>query len=154
MVNATPRPLYPRERDPLYRRVGGSRSQPGRVRKISPPPGLFFFAFHVLYPYFCVLFVLAFCLLSLLYNTDNINTHSPRERFSFCIRLYSLLYPSLVLCLDCPAFCPYIQHTTQAFIPPAGFEPATPASDRPQTLALDRSATGIARDWILGPSSP
>ena len=28
-------------------------------------------------------------------------------------------------------------------MPPAGFEPATPGSDRPQTLALDRSATGI-----------
>ena len=27
-------------------------------------------------------------------------------------------------------------------MPPAGFEPATPASDRPQTLALHRSATG------------
>ena len=26
---------------------------------------------------------------------------------------------------------------------PAGFEPAIPASDRPQTLALNRSATGI-----------
>jgi hypothetical protein len=25
----------------------------------------------------------------------------------------------------------------------AGFEPATPESDRPQTLALDRSASGI-----------
>ena len=30
-------------------------------------------------------------------------------------------------------------------MPPAGFEPAVPASDRPQTLALDRSATGIGR---------
>ena len=28
-------------------------------------------------------------------------------------------------------------------MPLAGFEPATPAGDRPQTLALDRSATGI-----------
>ena len=28
-------------------------------------------------------------------------------------------------------------------MPSAGFEPATPASDRPQTFALDRSATGI-----------
>ena len=28
-------------------------------------------------------------------------------------------------------------------MPPAGFEPATPASDRPQALALDLSATGI-----------
>ena len=28
-------------------------------------------------------------------------------------------------------------------MPPTGFEPATPVSDRPQTLILDRSATGI-----------
>jgi hypothetical protein len=30
-------------------------------------------------------------------------------------------------------------------MPPAGFEPAIPASDRPQTLTLDGSAT-----WIGG----
>ena len=29
-------------------------------------------------------------------------------------------------------------------MPPAGFEPAIPAGDRPQTHALDRSATRIA----------
>jgi hypothetical protein len=28
-------------------------------------------------------------------------------------------------------------------MPPAGFKPTTPASDRPQSLTLDRSATGI-----------
>ena len=28
-------------------------------------------------------------------------------------------------------------------MPPAGFEPAIPASERPQTHALDRTATGI-----------
>jgi hypothetical protein len=28
-------------------------------------------------------------------------------------------------------------------MPPAGFEPPIPAGNRPQTLALDRSATGI-----------
>jgi hypothetical protein len=33
-----------------------------------------------------------------------------------------------------------------AFIPPAAFEPATPASDTPQTLDLGRSATGIGLD--------
>ena len=32
----------------------------------------------------------------------------------------------------------------QASIPPAGFEPTIPASERPQTHALDRTATGIA----------
>jgi hypothetical protein len=28
-------------------------------------------------------------------------------------------------------------------MPPAGFEPTIPASERPQTKALDRAATGI-----------
>ena len=33
VVNATPRPLYPRY--PLYRRLGGPQGRSGRVRKIS-----------------------------------------------------------------------------------------------------------------------
>ena len=33
-------------------------------------------------------------------------------------------------------------------MPPAGFEPAIPTGDRPQTLALDRSATGIGCDFF------
>jgi hypothetical protein len=31
-------------------------------------------------------------------------------------------------------------------MPSMGFEPAIPAGDRPQTLALDRSATGQYKD--------
>ena len=31
----------------------------------------------------------------------------------------------------------YNTHNRQTSVPPAGFEPATPASDRPQTVALD-----------------
>jgi hypothetical protein len=38
VVNATPRPLYPRY--PLCRRSGGPHGRSGRVRKISPLPGL------------------------------------------------------------------------------------------------------------------
>ena len=34
-------------------------------------------------------------------------------------------------------------------MPPAGFEPAIPVGDRPQTRALDRSATGIGGLKIL-----
>ena len=30
---------------------------------------------------------------------------------------------------------------------PAGFEPAVPANERPQTLAVDRAATGIVYWW-------
>ena len=38
------------------------------------------------------------------------------------------------------------QHSQQTSMPPAGFEPAIPAGDRLQTLALDRSASGIG--WL------
>ena len=31
-------------------------------------------------------------------------------------------------------------------MPAAGFEPAIPASERPQTYAFDRAATGVGRD--------
>jgi hypothetical protein len=34
-------------------------------------------------------------------------------------------------------------HKRQTPMPPAGFESASPARERPQTLAVDRSATGI-----------
>ena len=41
-------------------------------------------------------------------------------------------------------FSPYSKtHTTQTSMLPAGFEPAIPAGERPQTLALDRSPTGL-----------
>jgi len=35
-------------------------------------------------------------------------------------------------------------------VPPAGFEPAIPASERPQTHTLDRAATGIgvSKDYV------
>jgi hypothetical protein len=36
-----------------------------------------------------------------------------------------------------------VQLTQQTSMPPAGFKLATPASNRPKTLTLDRSATGI-----------
>jgi len=34
------------------------------------------------------------------------------------------------------------QHSQETSMPPAGIEPAIPASERPQTHALDRAATG------------
>ena len=36
-------------------------------------------------------------------------------------------------------------------MPPFGFEPAFPASERPQTHALDRAATGIGHICLLVP---
>ena len=41
------------------------------------------------------------------------------------------------------------QTQTQTSMPPVGFEPATPASHRPQTFALDRSATGIGKIPVI-----
>ena len=35
------------------------------------------------------------------------------------------------------------QYSRQTSMPPAGFEPAIPARERPQTHALDHAATGI-----------
>jgi len=37
----------------------------------------------------------------------------------------------------------------QTSIPPAGFETAIPASERPQTHALDRVTTGIDKNTIM-----
>jgi hypothetical protein len=41
------------------------------------------------------------------------------------------------------------QHSRQTPMPPAGFEPVIPASERPQIHALDWTATGTGRIWIL-----
>ena len=87
------------------------------------------------------------------------NTNDPIENRTrdllFCnaMRQPAFSY-SLVLCTSSvlvslpwlPRILPFVfhlQYTTQTPMPPAGFEPETPASDRPQILALDRSATGI-----------
>ena len=70
----------------------------------------------------------------------------------FCILLYPVLHQYLFLRLDFPAFCLLVctlQHTIIHV--PAGFEPATPASDWPQTLGLDISATGIGIRFLDRP---
>ena len=40
-------------------------------------------------------------------------------------------------------------HKRQTSMPAAGFEPIIPTSDRPQTKALDRAATGIGCPYII-----
>ena len=42
-------------------------------------------------------------------------------------------------------------HNRQTSLPSAGFEPTIPTSQRPQTHALDRAATGICIQSILQP---
>jgi hypothetical protein len=34
-------------------------------------------------------------------------------------------------------------------MPPEGFEPAIPASERRQTYALDRAATGVGKPYVI-----
>jgi hypothetical protein len=72
-------------------------------------------------------------------NTQH-SQHAPRGIFSLFV-LYPYFFVVIVLAF---ASCPYCTtHTTQRSMPPAGFEPAIPASQRPQTYALDRAATGM-----------
>ena len=63
--------------------------------------------------------------------------------YSLLLCLYFIRTCFFVLIVLHFAFCLSLQHTIQTSLPPAGFEPAIPASDRPQTLALDSSASGI-----------
>ena len=44
-----------------------------------------------------------------------------------------------------------IQLSQERSMPPAGFEPAIPASERPYTVVLDRSATGIEFELLQVP---
>jgi hypothetical protein len=72
--------------------------------------------------------------------------------FVFFILFYSLgiqLY--LFLCFDFLrfAFMSLFTTQTQTSMPPVGFKPATPAIHRPQTFALDRSATGIGKIPVI-----
>jgi hypothetical protein len=86
------------------------------------------------------------------HNTHNRQTSMPPAGI-FVLCTSSVL----LLCPDCPgcAFCPYrATHTTRTSMPLAGFESAIPASDRPQTLALDRSATGIGTLLYLAKVKP
>ena len=60
----------------------------------------------------------------------------------FCLCIFS---PTCFFVLIVLAFSLVfnVQHTTQISMLPAGFEPSVSSSERPYTLTLDRSATGI-----------
>jgi hypothetical protein len=76
-------------------------------------------------------------------HSQQTNIHAARGIFFFFVLSFTL---SVLLCPDRPGFvsCPYCTtHTTQTFMPPAGFETAIPAGERLQTHSLDSSATGI-----------
>ena len=83
------------------------------------------------------------------------NKKSHLRRF-FLILLYSVRISSTIdylswFFLILPFLSSRTTHNKQTSIPPTGFETAIPASDRPQTLALDRLATGIGalEPWTL-----
>ena len=116
VVNATPRPLYPRERYrvPIVQEAGWAPGQVWTRAENLAPTGISFVR----------AFFLSFC--------------------SF-YPLYSLPSYPLPICYNI-----FLQHTTTTFMTPARFEPAIPESSRPQTLALDRSATQIGKGFDPG----
>jgi hypothetical protein len=68
----------------------------------------------------------------------------PFRGFSPLIHFCTVLYPFVLhVTFYVPCYRPYTTNTTQTSMPPAGFKPTIPVSERPQTHALDRTATGI-----------
>ena len=67
----------------------------------------------------------------------------PQPRLFLFSSTQFVLHPHLFLCLECPAS--YLTTHNTNINAPGGFEPAIRASGRPQTLALNRAATGIGR---------
>jgi hypothetical protein len=71
----------------------------------------------------------------LLSHSDTLVSRTPLDRRS---ALHGGLYQTT-----------YNIHKTETSIPQAGFEPIIPASERPQTHALDRATTGIGHTRCL-----
>jgi hypothetical protein len=67
----------------------------------------------------------------------------PFDPFLYCIKSFR------PLCHFTFHISPYTTNTTQTSMPLAGFEPTIPVSERPQTHALDRTATGIGLVQLL-----
>jgi hypothetical protein len=94
-----------------------------------------------------VLIILYFAFLSLL-TTHNTKVHAESRNFLSPLRpslFFSFYFPSLILLSLLSLLVSFVctTHTTQTPTTPVGFEPVIPASDWPQTLALDRPATEI-----------
>ena len=76
--------------------------------------------------------------------TTNLNVDTPGNVFcSRVLCLYFIRTCLFVLFVLHFAFCLYLQHTTQTSMPPGGFEPEIPATEVPQTYALDRATIGV-----------
>jgi hypothetical protein len=61
----------------------------------------------------------------------------PLDPFLYCLNPFVLHVTLRSMLLS------FTTNTTQTSMPPVGFEATIPASERPQTHALDRTATGI-----------
>ena len=135
MVNFDPRSLYTRKTRwyALNTRLGG-HPEPVRMfwRRYKPLAqwGFFFCSVFLLYPYFFVLTVLAFCLLSFTVprpHHTNIHCHCTLCFITTCFFAFIVLH--FVVCL-------YFQHTSPTSMPSEGFEPPTvqPAAVRTTIL--------------------
>ena len=125
-----------------------TRSQVGTTRPLVIPEGLSIKNPNDSIGNFCTLPVLIYlswlsCVLPFCFNFQHAaQTSIPPAGFFFVLSLY-FIRNSLSWCLPIVF---NVQNTQHKYLcPPAGFELAIPASKRPQTLALDRSATEISR---------
>ena len=74
-------------------------------------------------------------------SQDGVESLTPTDFFFVCVLLFVLRLYLIHPCVFC--LCVFTYNTSMFL---AGFEPAVPSSDRPQTFALDRLATGICFD--------
>jgi len=114
-------------RYPLYRRLGGAQGRPGRMWKISLPPG---FDLRTVQPV-----ASRYTEWAIIIALDHTQTHThplgrtPLDQGSARRRALYLTTHKI--------------HSRQTSMPPVGLEPAIPACERQQTCALDRAANGI-----------
>jgi hypothetical protein len=88
------------------------------------------------------------------HNTHNRQTYMPPVEFFFCLYGVFPFWSIFVLFKSFRPSCHFTFHTTvlttnttKTSMPPVGFEPAIPVSERPKTHALDHTATGIGRTF-------
>jgi hypothetical protein len=133
-----------------YESSGLETSTWQHTKKQTPMPRWEFFWFFVgtLSVYFCP-DCTSFCLYVLTVRYTQYKIHAPGWTFFFLGFLYFICTTSLSwLSWLCLLSLLYNTHNTNIHAP-SGIELATPASDRPQTLALDLSATGIGTSVVI-----
>ena len=104
---------------------------------VSRPSHLTAFSLYIICTVCPGFFLLSFTV----QHTHNKNIHGPGGIFLLYFLLYLYFFVMIVLALPFVLYCTI--HTPQISLPLGRFELAIPANDRSQTLAFDRSATGI-----------